>query len=248
MTRRNERHRPRHSRAGLFCVALIMALAGFLLVTNLRVNRTVTVTSDTAGLVAEREQLVTKLSAQITNLSEQINTLKDLTSSTSSTSDTEDAGSGTVLPAVEGPGLTVTLDDSPLWEQQVDQSGSSATINDYVVHQQDIESVVNALWAGGAESMQIQGQRVLPTTAVRCVGNVLLLQGKKYSPPYKISAIGPTDQMTTALDNSKAIQIYKGYVKTIGLGWSVETSDNLQFAKTTAVLQPLHYATEYKKD
>lgn len=225
-----------------------MALTGFLLVTNIRVNRSVTVTSDTAGLVAEREELVSKLSSQISNLSEQINTLKDLTSTSSSSTDTEDVGSGTVLPAIEGPGLTVTLDDSPLWEQQVDQSGSSATINDYVVHQQDIEGVVNALWAGGAESMQIQGQRVLPTTAVRCVGNVLLLQGKKYSPPYKVSAIGPTQQMTDALDNSRTIQIYKGYVTSIGLGWSVETSDNLRFAKTTAVLQPLHYATEYKKD
>jgi hypothetical protein len=117
-----------------------MALAGFLLITNLRVNRTVTVTSDTAGLVAEREQLVTKLSGQINTLSEQINTLKDLTSASTTANDTDDAGSGTVLPAIEGPGVTVTLDDSPLWEQQVDQSGSSATINDYVVHQQDIEA------------------------------------------------------------------------------------------------------------
>ncbi|GAA6122255.1 DUF881 domain-containing protein [Bifidobacterium psychraerophilum] len=248
MARHHARHSARHSTAGLFSVALIMALTGFLLVTNIRVNRSVTVTSDTAGLVAEREELVSKLSSQISNLSEQINTLKDLTSTSSSSTDTEDVGSGTVLPAIEGPGLTVTLDDSPLWEQQVDQSGSSATINDYVVHQQDIEGVVNALWAGGAESMQIQGQRVLPTTAVRCVGNVLLLQGKKYSPPYKVSAIGPTQQMTDALDNSRTIQIYKGYVTSIGLGWSVETSDNLRFAKTTAVLQPLHYATEYKKD
>ncbi|MCI1637422.1 MAG: DUF881 domain-containing protein [Bifidobacterium crudilactis] len=248
MARRNERHRARRSTAGLISVALVMALAGFLLITNLRVNRTVTVTSDTAGLVAEREQLVTKLSGQINTLSEQINTLKDLTSASTTANDTDDAGSGTVLPAIEGPGVTVTLDDSPLWEQQVDQSGSSATINDYVVHQQDIEGVVNALWAGGAESMQIQDQRVLPTTAVRCVGNVLLLQGKKYSPPYKVSAIGPTQQMTAALDDSRTIQIYKRYVNTIGLGWSVETSDNLKFAKTTAVLQPLHYATEYKKD
>ncbi|MCI1661007.1 DUF881 domain-containing protein [Bifidobacterium psychraerophilum] len=248
MARHHARHSARHSTAGLFSVALIMALTGFLLVTNIRVNRSVTVTSDTAGLVAEREELVSKLSSQISNLSEQINTLKDLTSTSSSSTDTEDVGSGTVLPAIEGPGLTVTLDDSPLWEQQVDQSGSSATINDYVVHQQDIEGVVNALWAGGAESMQIQGQRVLPTTAVRCVGNVLLLQGKKYSPPYKVSAIGPTQQMTDALDDSRTIQIYKGYVTSIGLGWSVETSDNLRFAKTTAVLQPLHYATEYKKD
>ena len=71
-----------------------------------------------------------------------------------------------MLPAVEGPGLVVTLDDSPLWENMVDSSGSTSNINDYVVHQQDVEAVVNALWAGGAESMMIMDQRVLFNSAV----------------------------------------------------------------------------------
>ena len=124
-----------------------------------------------------------------------------------------------MLPAVEGPGLVVTLDDSPLWENMVDANGSSANINDYVVHQQDIEAVVNALWAGGAESMQIMDQRVLFNSAVRCSGNVLLLQGKKYSPPFKISAIGPVEGMRKALDDSEEVSIYKQYVSAFGLGF-----------------------------
>ena len=100
--------------------------------------------------------------------------------------DSESAGNGTMLPAVEGPGLVVTLDDSPLWENMVDANGSSANINDYVVHQQDIEAVVNALWAGGAESTDDHGPACAVHSAVRCSGNVLLLQGKKYSPPFTI--------------------------------------------------------------
>lgn len=109
--------------------------------------------------------------------------MNDLSKTLSSQDDTdlqgsESAGNGTLLPAVEGPGLVVTLDDSPLWENMVDSSGSTSNINDYVVHQQDIEAVVNALWAGGAESMMIMDQRVLFNSAVRCSGNVLLLQGK----------------------------------------------------------------------
>ena len=83
----------------------------------------------------------------------------------------------------------MTLNDSPLWENMVDSSGSAANINDYVVHQEDVEAVVNALWAGGAESMMIMDQRVLFNSAVICQGNVLLLQGKKYSPPFTVSAI-----------------------------------------------------------
>ncbi|MCI1901374.1 MAG: DUF881 domain-containing protein [Bifidobacteriaceae bacterium] len=152
-----------------------------------------------------------------------------------------------VLPAYSGPGLSVTLTDSPLWQDVQSTSNlSDSNVNDYVVHQQDLEAVVNALWAGGAESMMIQDQRVLPTTAVRCVGNVLLLQGKQYAPPYTVSAIGPTDKMQKALDSSYAINVYKQYVDSVGLGWDMKVSQKLEFPKTTAVLQTLKYASEIK--
>lgn len=241
MAKRTTRHGARKSLWGTLAVAVILALVGYILVVNIRVNRTVTVTSDTAGLLEERGKKVSELRGEITDMSSQINALKNLTGD-KDTSDTEDPGAGTVLKAVEGPGLKVTLNDSPLWQQKVGQDGSNANINDYVIHQQDVESVVNALWAGGAESMQIQDQRVLPTTAVRCVGNVLLLHGRKYSPPYTISAIGPVNGMSDALDESPAIRIYKEYVNSVGLGWKVERLDSLRFPETTAMLQPLQYA------
>ena len=140
------------------------------------------------------------------------------------------------------PGLVVTLDDSPLWENMVDSSGSTSNINDYVVHQQDVEAVVNALWAGGAESMMIMDQRVLFNSAVRCSGNVLLLQGKKYSPPFTISAIGPVETMKKALDNSQEVTIYRQYVSAFGLGWQVDEKEKLHFDATDALQQPLQYA------
>ncbi len=56
--------------------------------------------------------------------------------------------------------------------------------DDLVVHQQDVQAVVNALWAGGADAVQVMDQRLLSTSAVRCVGNTLLLNGRVYSPPY----------------------------------------------------------------
>ncbi|WP_029679053.1 DUF881 domain-containing protein [Bifidobacterium sp. 7101] len=248
MTRRTGRHGAHRSLVGTVSVAVVLALVGYMLTTNIRVNRTVTVTSDTAGLVEERENKAGELRKDINDMSSQINALKTLTDDKGSSDQArEDPGSGTVLKAVQGPGLTVTLNDSPLWQQKVGSDGSTANINDYVIHQQDVESVVNALWAGGAESMRIQDQRVLPTTAVRCVGNVLLLHGRKYSPPYKISAIGPVDRMTKSLNTSPSIRIYKEYVNTVGLAWNVESSDNLRFPETTAVLQPLQYASVDEK-
>lgn len=166
-------------------------------------------------------------------------------SSSDSTSSANSSDSATVLPAYSGQGMTVTLSDSPLW-QDAETSGNltDSNVNDYVVHQQDLEAVINALWAGGAEAMMIQDQRVLPTTAVRCVGNVLLLQGKQYAPPYTVSAIGPVEKMQKALDTSTAVIIYKQYVESDGLGWEQKVSKNLKFPETTAVLQTLKYASE----
>lgn len=226
-------------------VFLVLALSGFLLATNVRINRTVVISSDTADLVEQRVRQVDQLQKDITKLSSQIETLKDFagTGDSNDTNDSETAGSGTMLSAVHGPGVTVTLNDSPLWENMVDNSGSAANINDYVIHQEDIESVMNALWAGGAESMMIQDQRVLFNSAVICQGNVLLLQGRKYSPPYTISAIGPSGDMIAALENSSAMKIFQEYVSAFGIGYKVETKDNLQFPETTALLQSLQYSS-----
>ncbi|RBP99625.1 DUF881 domain-containing protein [Bifidobacterium xylocopae] len=241
------RHGTRGSAVGTLSVALILALVGYMLAINVRVNRTVTTSSDTTGLLEEREDKVRELRHDINQMSSQIDALKNFTNNKDVSKVSEDAGSGAMLKAVRGPGVKVTLDDSPLWQQKVDGSGSTPNINDYVIHQQDIEAVVNALWAGGAESMQIQDQRVLPTTAVRCVGNVLLLHGRKYSPPFTISAIGPTSKMDAALDASPSVGIYKEYVAALGLGWKVEHADKLEFPQATAVLQPLQYATVDEK-
>ncbi|SNU01332.1 Uncharacterized conserved protein YlxW, UPF0749 family [Ruaniaceae bacterium KH17] len=117
--------------------------------------------------------------------------------------------------AVAGPGLRVRLWDAP------SVTDSSVDPNDLVVHQQDIEAVVNALWAGGAEAMTLQGQRITTTTAIRCVGNVLLLHGRQYSPPYAIEAIGNQAALQDALAAAPEIQIYQQWVDMVGLGWEV---------------------------
>lgn len=125
--------------------------------------------------------------------------------------------------AVSGPGLTVKLWDAPVPVQLPD----GVSPDDLVVHQQDIEAVMNGLWAGGAEAMTVQGHRVTTTSSVRCVGNVLLIDGATYSPPYEISAIGDPDQLQTSLLASDATQIYLEYVDALNLGWSVAESDDL---------------------
>src|SRR5438270_462194 len=86
------------------------------------------------------------------------------------------------LVAVVGPGLKVTLDDSSLKESP------TGNLNDLVIHSQDVQAAVNALWRAGAEAISINGERLISTSAVLCVGNTLLLNGTVHSPPYVISA------------------------------------------------------------
>jgi uncharacterized protein YlxW (UPF0749 family) len=146
------------------------------------------------------------------------------------------AATGTT--AVRGPAVTVKLDDAP--HQGSVPSGFTA--DDMVVHQQDVQAVVNALWSGGAEAMMLMDQRVISTSAVRCVGNVLILQGRVYSPPYVIRAIGNTTRMKAALERSNALRIYRQYVDVLGLGYEVSTQGDLTMPGYDGVLD-LRYAT-----
>ncbi|EFA22357.1 DUF881 domain-containing protein [Bifidobacterium gallicum] len=241
MAKHTMKHGTHQTFVGSMAVLVVVAVVGFLIMTNLRVNRTAVTTNDTAELIESRVHQVNELQAEVNKLSAQVDTLNTLATNTKGATG-DDAGSSTMLPAVEGDGLTVTLNDSSLWKNSVGANGSSADIDKYVVHQQDVEAVVNALWAGGAEVMQIMDQRVLANSAIICSGNVLMMQGKRYSPPFTISAIGPVRSMQRALDRSKAIGIYKEYVSAFGLGYSVK-QEYLHFDATPSLLQPLKYAT-----
>lgn len=135
------------------------------------------------------------------------------------------------LDAATGRGVTVTLDDAPAGEIDRDHPGwPEPTPDDLVVHQQDIEAVVNALWAGGATAMEIMDQRVISTSAVRCVGNTLILHGRVYSPPYRISALGDPAELTRALSDSDGIRVYRQYVTAYGLGYAARRQGNLELA------------------
>ena len=90
--------------------------------------------------------------------------------------------------------------------------------------------MVNALWAGGAEAMQLMDQRVISTSAVRCVGNTLVLQGRVYSPPFRIAAIGDATRMQQALDASPGVRTYRQFVDVVGLGYQVEQQKEIDRA------------------
>ena len=140
---------------------------------------------------------------------------------------------------VHGPGLVVTLQDA-----QRDANGRfprDASPDDLVVHQQDIQAVLNALWSSGAEAIQMQDQRIIGTSVPRCVGNTLLLNGRTYSPPYTITAIGNAAAMQAALAAAPLVTLYKQYVVRFGLGYREEVKPDVQIVGHTEPVR-MHFA------
>ncbi|MDQ4005053.1 MAG: DUF881 domain-containing protein [Actinomycetota bacterium] len=118
--------------------------------------------------------------------------------------------------ATSGPGITVTLDDS--------SSARSPTgdPNDLVVHERDIQTVVNALWAAGADAVGVDGERLTSTSAVRCAGNTLLLHGTVHSPPYLVTALGDPERLAANLERQPGMDRLRAAVEAFGLGLDVE--------------------------
>jgi uncharacterized protein YlxW (UPF0749 family) len=119
---------------------------------------------------------------------------------------------------VRGPGLTVQLDDAPGFADG--NRPTDVSNDDLVVHQQDVQAVVNALWAGGAEAMTIMGVRVISTSAVRCVGNTLLLHGQVHSPPFVLTAIGDPARLSAALAAAEGVRQFREAAADFGLGYA----------------------------
>ena len=182
---------------------------------------------DVASLLQERALRVERSRAEATKLQEDIDDISRSSPSRGSL----DALLGRLarlrevsgLRDARGPGVRVSLTDAP---RSVDVPGLDPNV--LVVHQQDIQAFVNALWAGGAEAVSLQGQRLISTTGIKCVGNTVVLDGVPYSPPYVIEAIGNPAQLHLALDQSPEVVIYRDYVDRYQLGLETRTLTDIE--------------------
>lgn len=130
----------------------------------------------------------------------------------------------TGLKPLTGAGVVVTLDDAPRSSAMNDPDIDSEWL---IVHQEDIEAVINALWQGGAKGISVMGQRIVNTSAVRCVGSTVLVNGKVFSPPFVIEAVGAPAAMREALDTDTTVGYFETLATTFGLTYDVRQSANL---------------------
>ena len=109
---------------------------------------------------------------------------------------TEELNAASVLAGLvdlKGEGVVVTIHDST--SSSPDLSSEAG-----LVHDTDLVAIVTELKAAGAEAISINGQRIIATTPIRCVGPTIQINSVKVAAPYYIKAIGNSQYLESALN------------------------------------------------
>lgn len=165
-----------------------------------------------SALKQQVDDLNQKLNSYINSASKYDTTIKNLQE------DTEKYKIIAGLTDMKGPGVIVTLNDSDI------QPKDGEDPNMFLVHDEDLLKVVNELKAGGAEAISINGQRLITTTEIRCVGPTININSTRYAPPYVIKAIGNPDTLQAALNLKGGIV---DTLKYYGIKVDIQTSNSI---------------------
>ncbi|WP_151523782.1 DUF881 domain-containing protein [Serinicoccus kebangsaanensis] len=196
--------------------------------------------TDLVDLITERDAQVRELTRETDDLGAEVEQLRSGQTSSAAVLDgraADELALGVGAVAVTGPAISVTLDDAGY---SLDTLPEGYSVDDVVVHQQDLQGVVNALWAGGAEAVMVQDQRIVSTSAVQCVGNTLYLQGRVYSPPYTVTAVGDTEALHAALAADPVVSTYRDWADAIGLGYAVADLGETELPAYSGAVRPQH--------
>jgi uncharacterized protein YlxW (UPF0749 family) len=188
----------KHWQVGLFAVLFIL---GLLLSVQLRTEKNIRVSLPTrrvnelASMLREQENKRKVLEEQLMNARSEKASFID-------NSEVRKLQTILGLTQVEGSGLLVTLNDS---SRQLRRGEDPA---DLIVHSDQLEMVVNELWAAGAEAVSVNGERIIINTGFSCAGTTILVNTRRLAPPYIIKAIGDPSRLEAALGIQDGILDY----------------------------------------
>jgi len=125
------------------------------------------------------------------------------------------------LVALTGPGLVIQLSDSSL---PVPSDGNS---QDYLVSGLDVLTVVDELWAAGAQGIAVNGERVVVSTGIVDIGGSVVVNGAYITAPYQITAIGPKTMFDTLTRQPGFVDFIRARGEAFGIGVSYATPDSV---------------------
>jgi uncharacterized protein YlxW (UPF0749 family) len=144
--------------------------------------------------------------------------------------------------AVSGPGMVIRVDDATATGDAgdgADVDPRTDTGEDGRVTDRDLQTVVNEVWAAGAEAVAVNGQRLTALSAIRAAGDAVLVDFRPLTPPYVIEAIGDPDQLRPRFVGGfggSYLQVLEGY----GITSTVRDDDQLKMPASVGVA--LRYA------
>jgi uncharacterized protein YlxW (UPF0749 family) len=132
--------------------------------------------------------------------------------------------------AVKGPGVMVTLTDppTPTASPAAGRAGTTPLSATHILTDRDVRSVVNELWADGAEAISVNNIRLTSTSAIRFAGQAVLVDFDPIIGPYQIRAIGPSGQLLTRFVQSDVASRYQTLSSAEGIGFSFDQSSKLE--------------------
>jgi len=138
------------------------------------------------------------------------------------------------LTEVRGAGVQVLLGDGT-------DVPAGSDPNDYLIHDTDLAAFVNALFAGGAKAIDINGERVVASTPIRCAGTTILVNSVRLGAPYTLRAIGDEKAMRAALKaDHTAVLIMGPYQSQFGLTVQITAEDALEISPYRGSMRPMY--------
>lgn len=134
---------------------------------------------------------------------------------------------------VTGPGVVVELNNAePGTATGSDSDPRLLTVLDY-----DLQQVINGLWAAGAEAVSVNGERITPTTGIRSVDDVILVNIRPIGAPYVVSAIGAAETLAQDFFDGPGGRFLTDIASQFGIQFSIESRESLTLPGGAASLE-----------
>ncbi|NLW24884.1 MAG: DUF881 domain-containing protein [Clostridia bacterium] len=187
-------------------ITFVCIISGLLLALQFKIQASQTPTPTEqrneilVGIINNLENEISTYQERIAEIKAEIETIEDVTASYQDDikylqQKVQKAKLQAGLTNVKGRGIRITLDDN--------KSGLLLAPNDdpnrYIIHYENILNIITELKLGRAEAISVNGQRIVSTSEIRCVGNVILVNTTRLAPPFEIKAIGDPDRLEEIL-------------------------------------------------
>jgi len=181
-------------------------------------------TSRKGQLIAQIEQKendLNRLKEEVQRLTEEVASFPQVTPSTELEVKLAEQEEKLGFSELKGPGIIITLADSKQKPKPDDDP------NYYIVHDWQIRNLVRFLLGVGADGVAVNDQRIVFNSEIVCAGPIIIVNGQRLSPPYRIFVVGDPKLLQEKLESFPDLELLKALRDTYGLVFQLETSPSV---------------------